>query len=102
MATFVKVASKNDLAPGQCMVAEAEGKILALFNVNGTFYAIDNTCLHRGGPLGEGALDGSTVTCPWHAWQYDVTTGKNIDNPSIGVAGYPVKVEGEDVLVAVA
>jgi nitrite reductase/ring-hydroxylating ferredoxin subunit len=101
MAEFVKVASTSDLGPGECKVADADGKIIALCNVDGTFYAIDNTCLHQGGPLGEGAMDGSTLICPWHAWQYDVTTGRNTDNPSIGVASYRVKVEGDDVLVEI-
>lgn len=101
MADFVKVASKDDLAPGQCMVAEANDKVIALYNVDGTFYATDNTCLHQGGPLGEGALDGTTITCPWHAWQWDVTSGKSVFNPSMGVACYPVKVEGQSVLVEV-
>ena len=99
MAEFVKVASTSELAPGQCKVAEADGKSIALCNVNGTFYAIDNTCLHQGGPLGEGSLESGTITCPWHAWQYDVTTGKNTANPAMGVACYAVKVEGDDVLV---
>ena len=101
MAEFVKVASKSELGPGQCKVADADGKIIALCNVNGTFHAVDNTCIHQGGPLGEGSMDGSTITCPWHAWQYDVTTGKNTDNPAMGVNTYPVKVEGEDVLVEI-
>src|SRR2546427_7356751 len=53
----------------------------SLFNVDGTYYAINNSCAHRGGPLGEGELDGRVVTCPWHAWRWDVTTGANINNP---------------------
>jgi nitrite reductase/ring-hydroxylating ferredoxin subunit len=101
MAQFVKVASTSEVTPGQCRVVEAEGKTLALSNVDGTFYAIDNTCIHQGGPLGEGSLQGNTVTCPWHAWEYDVTTGKNTMNPSMGVGSYPVKVDGDNVLVEV-
>lgn len=101
MAQFVKVASTSDLGPGQCKVAEASGKTIALFNVGGTFYALDNTCLHRGGPLGEGMLEETTVTCPWHGWQYNVTDGKNTFNPSIGVPSYPVKIEGDNIMVEV-
>ncbi len=101
MAEFVKVASTSDLAPGQCKVADAGGKPIALCNVNGTFYAIDNTCLHQGGPLGEGSMETTTLTCPWHAWQWDVTTGKSTVNPAMGVTCYPVKVEGDDVMVEV-
>ncbi|MBI2461390.1 MAG: Rieske 2Fe-2S domain-containing protein, partial [Candidatus Rokubacteria bacterium] len=80
MGKLAKVAEIADLAPGQGRVVEVEGKAIALFNVDGAFYAIDNTCLHRGGPLGEGELDGAVVTCPWHGWCYDVTTGANTAN----------------------
>ncbi len=101
MENFVRVASVLDLQPGHGKVVEAEGRPIALFNAGGTFYAIDNTCLHRGGPLGEGTLEGTIVTCPWHAWTYDITTGVNHINPNICVKTYPVKVEGSDVHVAV-
>lgn len=96
-----KVAETGDLAPGQCKVVQVNGKAVALYNVDGKFYATDNTCLHRGGPLGEGDLDGSVVTCPWHGWRYDVTSGANAMNPSIKVASFPVSVEGSAVLVDV-
>jgi nitrite reductase/ring-hydroxylating ferredoxin subunit len=99
MAKVVKVAQLGDLSPGQGKVVQAEGQDIALFNVDGTFHAIHNTCLHQGGPLGEGELEGTTVVCPWHAWQYDVTTGTNVMNPAVKVASFPVKVEGSDVLV---
>jgi len=71
----------------------------AIANVGGEFHAIDNTCLHRGGPLGDGPLEGKIVTCPWHGWQYDVTTGKIVQNPSVGVACYAVEVRGAEVFV---
>ena len=100
MADFVRVCKKGDIPTGAGKTVNVNGKDVALFNVDGTFCAIDNTCLHRGGPLGEGELDGKTVTCPWHGWRYDVTTGANEMNPSVVVAKYQVKVEGEDVLVA--
>ena len=95
---FVKIASINDLKPGHGMVAQADGMNIALFNVNGQFHAIENTCPHRGGPLGEGFLDGSVVTCPWHGWQFDVTTGKSPFMPA-GVKVFEVRVEGDDIFV---
>ena len=101
MATFVKVAAAAEVPPGTGKCVEVNGKQLALFNVDGTFHVIDNTCLHRGGPLGEGELEGSVVTCPWHGWQYDVTTGANTMDESEKVERYEVKVEGDAVLVAV-
>lgn len=99
MAEFVRVAGTADIKPGSGIVAEVNGKPLAVFNVEGSYYAIDNDCIHRGGPLGEGELDGNTVTCPWHGWTYDVTTGKCVTNPSACVKSYPVQVDGTDIKV---
>ena len=99
MGAFVRVASTTDVKAGHGIVVEVNGKTLAVFNVDGTFHAIDNTCIHRGGPLGEGDLEGSVVTCPWHGWQYDVATGTCLANPSAKVARYEVLLEGTDVKV---
>src|SRR5690242_5183907 len=101
MAEFIKVANMGDLPEGQCKAVEAGGKTIALFNVAGTVYALDNTCLHQGGPLGEGMLEGDVVTCPWHMWEYNVCTGQNIEDPELKVATYPVQVDGTDIKVAV-
>jgi nitrite reductase (NADH) small subunit len=95
----VKVAMKNDLPEGEGRVVEAGGKTLAVFKVGGTYYAIDNTCTHRGGPLGEGELSGTVVTCPWHGWRWDVATGANANNPAVKVACFSVSVEGGDLFV---
>jgi nitrite reductase/ring-hydroxylating ferredoxin subunit len=99
MGTLTKVGKIAEIGPGAGKVVEVEGKTLALFNVDGAFYAMDNTCLHRGGPLGEGELDGSVVTCPWHGWRYDVKTGANVNNPAVKVSCFPVKVEGSELFV---
>jgi len=100
MAEFVKVANLSELEAGSCKAVEAGRKTIALVNGRGTIYALDDTCLHRGGPLGEGILEGSVVTCPWHMWEYNVCTGEKIDSPDIKVASYPVQVDGNDVKVA--
>jgi nitrite reductase (NADH) small subunit len=100
-ARFVRVASVDEVAPGTGAVVQANGRAIALFNVGGTFYAIDNTCLHRGGPVGEGDLEGTVVTCPWHGFQYDVTTGRNVLDPEVGLEPYPVRVEDGAVLVGI-
>jgi len=100
MANFVKVCKLADICAGSGRTVDYNGRAVALFNVDGNFYAIDNTCLHRGGPLGEGELDGKMVVCPWHGWRYDVTTGSNEMNPSVTVQKFQIKVEGEDILVA--
>lgn len=99
MGRFTRVAETADLKPGEGKVVEVAGKMLALFNVDGTFYALDNTCLHRGGPLGEGELEATIVTCPWHGWRWDVTSGANTNNPAVKVACFPVKVEGSSIFV---
>ena len=101
MPDFVKVAEVSEVVPGSVKQVTANGKTIALCNVGGQFYALDNVCVHRGGPLAEGYLDGEKLECPWHAWQYDVHTGAMTVNPDARVPTYEVKVEGSDVLVAV-
>ena len=99
---YIRAAKASEIAPGTIREIHVEGKTLAVANVGGRFYAISNTCLHQGGPLGQGPLDGKIVTCPWHAWQYDVTTGKVGQNPTVGVDCYPVEVRGEELFVDIA
>ena len=97
---FIKVANTNDLKPGENKVVDVNGNEVGLFNVDGEFFAISNTCPHRGGPLGEGMLEGSVVTCPHHGWQFDVKSGQNARMPGPNVPCYKVKVEGNDVFVS--
>ena len=97
----MRVASVDDVPAGTGAVVHADGRAIALFNVDGAFYAIDNTCLHRGGPVGEGDLEGTVVTCPWHGFQYDVTTGRNIFDPDVGLQTFPVRVEDGAVLLGI-
>lgn len=94
---FLRAARKDEIPAGSIREFQVDGKTLAIANVDGKFFAIDNTCLHRGGPLAQGPLQGKVVTCPWHAWQYDVTTGKVVQNPAVGVACYTLEVRGEDI-----
>src|SRR5262249_61535351 len=99
MSTLVRVAETKDVAPGTGKVVAAEGRSIALFNVAGTFHAIDNTCTHRGGPLGEGDLAGEVVTCPWHGAQFNVQNGDVLAPPApTGGRSFPVRVQGDDVL----
>ena len=100
MGELVKVAGKQDVAPGSSTVVEVRGQKVAVFNVEGTFYAIGDTCTHRGGPLSEGEVSGTTVTCPWHGAQYDLKTGGVLTPPAPqGVASYKVVLEGDDVSI---
>jgi nitrite reductase (NADH) small subunit len=94
---FVRAARKDEIPAGGVREFQVEGKTLAIANVDGKFLAIDNTCLHRGGPLAQGVLNGKTLTCPWHAWQYDMTSGKLTSNPAAGVACFALEVRGEDI-----
>jgi nitrite reductase/ring-hydroxylating ferredoxin subunit len=98
MAQFTKVASTADIAPGEAKCIEVAGKKVALFNLEGNFYAIDDTCPHRGGPLSEGEVAGEEVTCPWHGAIYNIKTGAALGPPAPrGVACYVVRVQGSDV-----
>jgi len=99
MSRRVFLGQAADIPVGEGRVVEAEGRTLALFNVDGAFYALDNACSHRGGPLGEGDLDGTVVVCPWHAWRWDVKTGANANNPAVTMPCFPVSVDGGRVFV---
>ena len=81
---------------------ELGGRTIALFNVNGEFFALDNTCLHRGGPIGEGFVDQKnlTVQCPWHGWIYSLASGVSSMDSMAKVEKFEVKVEGEDVKIS--
>jgi len=100
MADFVKVAQTSEIPAGQGKCVEVEGRRLAIFNVDGSYYAIDDVCQHQGGPLGEGELNGKIVTCPWHGWEYDVTNGINTFDTDLKQEQFQVKVDGNDILVA--
>src|SRR5713101_5089108 len=102
MAAFVKVAKTGEIAPGEGKAVNVGVRRIALFNVDGTFYAIDNTCTHRGGPLSEGEVEGKEVTCPWHGARFDVSTGTHLSPPAPrDVTSYKVQVVGEEVQVDV-
>lgn len=101
MAGFARVAKVHEVPPGMGKVVVVAGQPVALFNTDGRFYATSNTCLHRGGPVGQGELDGNVVTCPWHGWQYDVRTGQNVINPLAKLRTFEVRLDGEDVLIGI-
>ncbi len=99
MAELIEVAKTNDLPVGRAKPCAFGGKTIALYHTPQGFFASDNTCPHRGGPLGEGDLLGSEIVCPWHFWSFDVTTGKNAADPSLRISTYEVSVDGDRVLV---
>lgn len=101
----IQVCKVSELTPGQSKCVQTDGKEIVVFNVNGKYYAIDNTCLHAGGPLNEGFLDieNCKVTCSWHGWGFDLATGKCVTHPKQDVftGTYLVKVEGDEIFVEV-
>ena len=102
MGELVTVAKTSELGPGQAKAVDVKGTPVAIFNVGGTYYAIEDTCSHVGGPLSEGAVEGTVVNCPWHGAQFDLTSGKVLTPPAAtGVKSYQVRVEGSEVKLAV-
>jgi 3-phenylpropionate/trans-cinnamate dioxygenase ferredoxin component len=104
MTQFVKVGSRaefEDLEGGK--VIEADGQCIAVFNIGGSYYAIENTCPHRGGPLAEGMVTGEEVICPWHGSRFNVKTGSVVTPPARqGVKSFPVRVTGNEFEIASA
>jgi nitrite reductase/ring-hydroxylating ferredoxin subunit len=101
MADFVRVAGVNDLPAGEMLIIEVEGDDVVLANVDGRIYALGGECTHRGGPLGEGVMEGDTVECPWHGGRFNVKTGEVVSAPpSSPVPTYQVQIEGDDIKVA--
>lgn len=103
MSRFVVVGTRADFeASGTGKLVEVEGRRIALFYVDGGYYAIDDVCTHRGGPLSEGSLSGDEVTCPIHGAQFNVKTGEVTAAPAQqGVKTFPVRVTGDDVEVGI-
>jgi len=99
MEGFQQVAKVEDIPAGGSKVVRVNDKAIALFNVEGTFYAIYNTCPHEGGPLGEGCLKGCVVSCPWHDLAFDVRNGLATDGGGYSVGSYEVRVKDQQVFV---
>ena len=97
----VRVANLSDLPPGSVIEAEAQGRSVALCNVDGELFALDGICPHAGGRLGHGALHGVWVTCPWHAWEFDCRTGEHDYNPDVKLDRYQVSVEGGEIVLEI-
>ena len=102
MPHFIKVATTDELADQQAKLVELEGQKIALFRGDGALYALSDTCTHRGGPLSEGTVEATEVTCPWHGAKFDIRTGAVLGPPARqGVRSYPVRVTGSGVEIEV-
>jgi nitrite reductase (NADH) small subunit len=96
LATESQLPSTNEAKEFPC----AE-KTICVANVGGAISAMDNVCLHRGGPLGQGMIENGKVVCPWHGWQWDPKTGHAVQNPNLRVSIYPLKIENGDVMIEI-
>lgn len=96
-----RIANTADCPPAHGMEAVVGDRVVALFNVQGQYYALDGICPHQGGPLGEGELTGCMVTCPWHGWQFDVRTGQHQLSRSMVQGRFETKVEEDGVWVEI-
>ena len=100
MSAFVKVGSIGDFSSGLGKRVTIEGRHVALFRLGDEFFAIDNLCLHKAGPLCEGFIDdNAVVTCPWHGWSYEIKTGTLVQDPRVGVSKHEVRITGDEVAV---
>ena len=97
---FVNVGRIDDFIPGKGKRVTVNGRHVALFRLGDEFYAIDNLCLHKAGPLCDGQIDGNNVvTCPWHGWSYEIKTGTLVQDPRVGVSKHEVRIDGDSVTV---
>ena len=102
MAAFRRVASVGEIPPGEARAVEVDGTPIAIYNVEGEFFATCDTCSHEEASLAEGWLDDDVVTCPSHGAEFSVRTGEALSLPATEpVATYPVRVEGDEIFVAV-
>jgi len=102
MSHWIRIASLDECPPGSSLERIAADRVVALYNVDGTFHALDGVCPHQGGPLGKGCLSGAIVTCPWHGWQFDVRTGQHQLSRTIVQPRFEVRLVGNDVQVDLA
>jgi len=100
MSNFIKLATLSELpAHNEAREFPCGDKVICVANVNGTITAMDNVCLHRGGPIGQGTIEGGKVVCPWHGWAWDPQTGEAAHSAAARITVYPLKMENENVLI---
>jgi nitrite reductase (NADH) small subunit len=100
MSPLIRLTSQSELpAENEAKEFPCGDKMICIANANGEFSAMDNVCLHRGGPLGQGVVEKGKVVCPWHGWVWDPKTGQAVHNPTVKVAVHPMKIENGEVLI---
>ncbi len=98
---FTRVGQVGEIPEGEGRPFEVEGRMIAVFLHEGTYYAMDDSCPHQGAPLSDGLLCDKTVTCSWHGWRFSLDDGRWLDSPRTSVATYPVRVVGDQIEIAV-
>jgi nitrite reductase (NADH) small subunit len=96
---FVPVGQISEFTPGKGRMVTVNGRQVALFRLGDEFFALDNMCLHRGGPICDGEIQNGVVTCPWHFWSYEIRTGTMVQDPRVGLSKHAVRVDGEIIAV---
>lgn len=100
MSRFVKAVQTSDVKPGERKIVEVEGEFVAIFNIDGQYYAIEDVCSHDDGPVAEGDLEGHEIVCPRHGARFDIRDGRVLSFPAItSIRSFPIKIEGDDILV---
>ncbi len=99
MSEYICIARCNECPPGEGRELIVQGRVIALFHVDGQFFALDGVCPHQGGPLAKGTLTGHVVTCPWHGWQFDVRDGQHQITPALRHSTIELKMDGDRILV---
>ena len=102
MGDFHGVGKIGDFVPGRGKMVIVNGRHVALFRLGDEFFALDNMCLHRGGPICDGEINDGVVTCPWHFWSYEIRTGIQVQDPRVGVSKHEVRIDGEVISVRLA
>jgi nitrite reductase/ring-hydroxylating ferredoxin subunit len=98
---WVRVGPAAALPPGQSVSVDIDGSRIALFHEDGRYHAVDEACLHQGGPLSEGCVDRGVVTCPWHGWRYDLRSGERVDRRGSPIGVYPVQLDDGWIAIGV-
>lgn len=102
MAKFVKVGRVGDPADGRVKVVQVDGQRIALFHVGGRYYALEAACPHEGEALADGVIEGLRIICPWHGYDFYLKTGECGLDPDLRALTYPVKIQGENILIEMA
>jgi nitrite reductase (NADH) small subunit len=99
LTEFQAVGQRDDFIPGKGKMVTVAGRHVAVFRLGEEFFALDNMCLHRGGPICDGEIVNGVVTCPWHFWSYEIKTGTMVQDPRVGVSKHEVRIDGDQISV---